>query len=278
MSKLFYSRYHISSGNTFASKIDFIRAGIRNEASISDRGFLYKFLNSETFEFQSNLYFTGELVKYNPDDSEEVVDDSTMTIKNETILNKVVARSRYIIDPSSSILMHIDVPNHISLSTFRKKFSQLFEKNHDNFFAEFSLSPIKEQYSFVEKINSFKFIKRISITLFPSNPNFADDWKEIDERLRAAQIEKYTETQETKKPNSSIIIDKETHNKFLMSEDGYGTCSATGTTITGSETTISTDGDQKNVSISLPPEITYVIEILAFAKMRLEEIIQRTLK
>lgn len=276
MAKLFYSRYHISTGKDISDKLDFILIGLRNDACISDRGYLYKFFNSEIVEFNGIEYVTGEIVKYNPNDTEEVVDDLTMTLKDENVRNKVVAKARYIIDPTSSILMHFEVPNIITLSTFRNKFVKLFEENHDNFFTELTLSPIKEQYSFIEKIKTFKSVKQISITLFPSNPNFADKWRAIDERLRNNEIDKYKEIQENFKPNANIKIDEETENKFLMSEDGYGECKAIGITQEGEEKKISTKDNQKNIYSNIPVNYNQALDILQNVSDTLKEIIKRT--
>ncbi|MCP4551600.1 MAG: DUF4747 family protein [Bacteroidetes bacterium] len=279
MEKIFYSRYHISTGKDLTDKLDFILTGLRNDASVSDRGFLYKFFNSEIVEFNKTEYVTGELVKYNPDDDEEVVDDETMTIKTENIHNKVIGKVRYIIDPTSSIIMHFERPNIISTYSFRKKFALLFEQNHDNFFTEFSISPIKEQYSFIEKIKTYKAVKRISITLFPSNPNYSDRWKSIDERMRDIGIDKYREIQEANKPNANIKIDDETENKFLMSEDGYGECDAFGITENGDEKRISTRDRLKNIHSTIPDEIANrALDILQNVSETLNEIIKRTSK
>lgn len=276
MAKLYFSRYHISTGKDLSDKLDFILIGLRNDASNSDRGFLYKFFNCEIVEFNGTEYVAGELVKYNPDESEDVVDDETMTIKSANIHNRVVARAKYIIDPTSSVLMHFEVPNLISINTFRKKFSTLFEQNHDNFFTEFSISPIKEQYSFIEKIKTFKSVKRIAITLFPSNPSYADRWKSIDERLRRNEIDKLREIQETKKPNASIKVDEETESKFMMSEDGYGECDAYGISENGEEKRISTKDRQKNVNTNMPNEMDKAIDILQNVTETLKDIIKRT--
>lgn len=278
MAKIYYSRYHISTSRDLTEKLDFILNGLRNDASISDRGFLYKFFNSEIVKYDNKEFITGELVKYNPDNNEEVVDDETMTIKNESIHNRVVAKARYIIDPSSSILMNFEIPNIISLLNFRKKFEQLFEKNYDNYFTVFSLSPIKEQYSFIEKIKTFRAVKKISITLYPSNPNYAERWKNIDIRMRQIGVDKYREIQETKKPNSNIIIDEDTENKFLMSEDGYGECSAFGIAPDGEEKTISTRDNLKNLNSNIPDNMCKAIDILINVSETLKEIILRTSK
>lgn len=278
MKTIYYSRYHISTGKDLSDKVDFILTGLRNDASVPDRGFLYKFFNSEIVVFNNIEYITGELVKYDPERVEEVVDDCDMTLKSEKLHNKVVAKVRYIIDPTSSMLVHFEVPNMISLSNFRKKFQLLFEQNHDNFFTEISLSPIKEQYSFIEKIKAFKALKKISITLYPSNPNFAERWRNIDERMRRNCVDKYRETQENQKPNANIIIDEETENKFLMAEDGYGECDAYGINDIGEEKHISTKDTVKNVSTNLPDETTKALDILYNISETLKDIIKRTSK
>ncbi len=278
MKTIYYSRYHISTGKDLSDKVDFILTGLRNDASVRYRGFLYKFFNSEIVVFNNIEYITGELVKYDPERVEEVVDDTDMTLRSESLHNKVVAKVRYIIDPTSSMLVHFEVPNIISLSNFRDKFRLLFEQNHDNFFTEILLSPIKEQYSFIEKIKAFRSIKKISITLYPSNPNFAERWRSIDERMRRNGVDKYRETQENQKPHANIMIDEETENKFLMAEDGYGECDAYGISDTGAERHISTKDAVRNVSTSLRDETTTALDILYNISETLQDIIKRTSK
>lgn len=278
MAKLFFTRYTITTGGQMTDKFDFLLNGLKNDARINYRSFIYRFFDTEVFELDGKDYIAVHLVKYNPDDMEEVVDEATKKLRDENLRNKVVGKARFIIDPSSSILMFSEVSNIISKNIFNKKFCSLFEENHGNYFTEFYISPIKEQYSFIEKVHSFKSIKKIAITLFPSNPNFAERWRNIDERLRRNNIKKYKETQENIKPEESIIIDEETESKFLMSEDGYGESNASGITTEGVEKTISTKDSQKIISKSIPNDMSAAIDVLRIVAETLQDIVSRTSK
>ena len=276
MAKLFFSRYTINSGGQYTDKFDFLLNGLKNEANTTYRNYIYRFFDTEVFEYEGKDYIAGHLVKYNPEDMEEVVDETTQKLRDENLRNKVEGKARFIIDPSSSILMFFEVSNVISKNTFVNKFCKLFEQNHENYFTEFFISPIKEQYSFIEKVRTFRAIKKVTITLFPSNPNFADRWKSIDERLRKNNINKYKETQENSKPNSQIIVDEETENKFLMSEDGYGKSDATGINEYGEEATISTKDSEKIVTKHVPNDLEKAVDVLRIVAETLQEIVNRT--
>jgi hypothetical protein len=276
MAKLFFSRYTLTSGGQYTDKFDFLLNGLKNEASTTYRNYVYRFFDTEVFEFEGKDFIAGHLVKYNPEDMEEVVDETTRKLRDENLRNKVEGKARFIIDSSSSILMFFEVSNVITKSTFIDKFCKLFEQNHGNYFTQFYISPIKEQYSFIEKVRSFKAIKKIVITLFPSNPNFADRWRSIDERLRKNNINKYKEIQENNETESRIIVDEETENKFLMSEDGYGKSDATGINENGEEKTISTKDSEKIVTKLVPNDQQQVVDILRIVAETLQEIVNRT--
>jgi len=276
MSKLLFARYTITSGGQIHDKFDFLLNGLKNEAMTSFRNYVYSFFDTEVFVFEGKEYIAGQLVKYNPDEVEEVVDEETKKIRDENLRNKVIGKAKFIIDPSSSILMFSEIPNVIATNNFIDKFHKLFELNHDNFFTEFHIVPIKEQYSFIEKVHQFRVIRKISIILFPSNPRFAERWRIVDERLRRNNIEKYREIQENAKPEAKIIIDEETESKFLMSEDGYGESKASGINELGIEKTISTNDSEKIVSKSIPNDLDKAVDVLRVVAETLQEIINRT--
>lgn len=278
MALFFFSRYHIATGKDMQDKVDFLLTGVRNDATTDYRGFLYKFFDSEVITWDGKEFITGHLVKYNPDDVEKVVNEETMKIIDEDVKNKVVGMARYIIDTSSSVIMYCEIPGVISKETFIKRFVELFETNHDNFFTEFSISPIKEQYSFIERIKMFKAVKKITITLFPSNPNYADRWRNIDERLRSNHITKYREVQENNKIGENIIIDEETESKFLMSEDGYGVSNAAGIDENGQENAISTEDTNKHVALPVNVDLNNVVDVLQTVADTLQDIVKRTQK
>lgn len=276
MAQLFFSRYTITSGGQIKDKFDFLLNGLKNEAQTNYRSFIYRFFDTEEFQLDGKEYIAGQLVKYNPEDIEEVVDDLTKKLRDENLRNKVIGKARFIIDPSSSILMFFEVPNVIVKNNFIDKFCKLFELNHGGFFTEFHIAPIKEQYSFIERVQKFKAIKKIVITLFPSNPNYAERWRNIDERLRRNNINKYKEIQENTKPEANILIDEETESKFLMSEDGYGESTASGINEEGIEKTISTKNSEKIVSKAVPNDIDKAVDVLKIVVETLQQIIIRT--
>lgn len=278
MSKLFFSRYSIATGDQINDKFDFLLDGLKNEAKVNSRGYVYGFFDTEVFKNNEQEYIAGHLVKYSPDEMSEVVDEITKEIRDETLKNKVIGKARFIIDPSASILMFFEVTNIITSKSFIEKFCKLFIENHEGFFTEFNISPIKEQYSFNEKIKQFRSIKKITITLFPSNPRFADRWQSIDERLRNNHISKYKEIQENFKFDSNIVVDEETENKFLMSEDGYGESSAKGINEDGFERTISTKDSDRVISKEVPNNTDKALDILFVVSDTLDEIIKRTTK
>lgn len=278
MAQLFFSRYTISSSGQFKDKFDILLNGLKNEAQTNYRNSIYQFFDTEVFQFGGKDFIAGQLVKYNPDDTEEVVDDVTKKLRDQNLRNKVIGKARFIIDPSSSILMFFEVPNVIVKKAFMDKFCKLFKLNHEGFFTEFHIAPIKEQYSFIERVQNFKAIKKIAITLFPSNPNYAERWRSIDERLQRNYINKYKEIQENAKPEASILIDEETESKFLMSEDGYGESTASGINEEGIEETISTKNSEKIVSKSVPNDLDKALDVLMIVVETLQEIINRTKK
>jgi hypothetical protein len=259
-------------------KFDLLLDGLRDEATFEQRGFSFRFLDSEVFEFDGKEFIGGNLIKYDPDDQEEVINETTRKLHIEFVPNKVIGKSRFILDPKSSILMFTEVPRAISAGLFIVAFSKLFEMNHDHFFTTFHVSTIKERYSFMERVRQFKLIKLVSMTLFPSNPNFDERWESIDERLRQHEITRYREIQENKSSNGSVKIDEETSNKFLMSEDGYGSSRVSGIDGNGRYKTISTKDVDKSIFEEIPTDLNSFTQILEKGYDTLQEIIERTLK
>jgi len=278
MPNVYFSRYHITTAFNYKNKQDFFEIGLRSEKSTTGRGYIFKFLNQGVYIVDNSTYLTGELVKYRPDGYEDVVNEDENKIEFENIHNKVVGVSKFIIDINSSIIIHTDLPRIISLNTFREKFSELIHKNYDNFLTEFYMTPITEQYSFINELKSFRTINKITISLQPSNPRFGEKWKRIDKRLQENNIGKYKEIQESKDTSSSLVLDGETESKLFMSEDGYGESNAVGIDKNGNHKRISTKNVKKNIFSSIAnAEITFE-NILNSSYDILKQITDRVLK
>ena len=170
--------------------------------------------------------------------------------------------------------MFNEVGQLFSRDTFIDVFCELFEKNHDNFFIEFQIKPLLEQYSFIEEVRKFISLKRVVINLVPSNPRFADRWKRVDERLRNDNVTNYKEVYENKREQESLKLDEDIEDKFLMSEDGYGESRAQGLTERG-ERTITTKNNNKQIKAKAN-NTDDIVAILEKLVVILKELINRT--
>ncbi len=274
MSKFNFARFHLHTSKDLSDKNAFILKGLSIEGKKEDRGHLYSFSNIKQQNENGVTFIFGQLLKYDPHSDEETYDESKSVIINTQIKNRVLGKASFIINSDSSIIAFSPAPNIITQERFIKTFRDLFKENHENMFTDISLSLIKEQYTFIEKVRTLKTIKRIKITLYPSNPNNRDRWKDIDERLQKNDITKYTETLENNKDESGIIIDDETENKFLMSEDGYGDCMAVGSDENDGEKKITTKEKNRTITFDVDnaESLSLLIEIF---RSKIKQITER---
>jgi hypothetical protein len=279
MSKLLFNRYHFLTSIDVKDKLDFLSTGISEGASYSNGNFVYKFIETESISDETSQYIVGYLVKYSPHGYGEVFDETSGTVKYGEIKNKVIAKSLFIIDLLESVIVFQEVYNLLTKGIFIRAFNQLFSSQFE-MFVEFEISGIKEQYSFINQVKKLKKIERISISLVPSNPRFAENWKDIDERMRENNIDKYKEIQESTKGDFGIKLDKETEGKLQMSEDGYGESKASGIDENGNEIMISTVTKNQDVNEILPKEIENrgAKSVLRFIHGTLQRIKDRTNK
>lgn len=276
MAKFYFSRFTLAHSIP-KDKYEVLYEGISEKGTISKKNYNFSFFEIEEFEEGDKRYLTGFLVKINPLDTEQVVDEESGQIRDESLVNRVVGKSRFIIDVNSSLIMFAEVPNVIGDKIFRKRFIELFEENHSHFFVDLNINLIKERYTFITLLKQFKSINRIEIILFPSNPNFSERWEAIDTRLRANKIRKYREIQENDKVEESIIVDTETEDKFLMSEDGYGKSKASGIDADGLQKTITTNNNEKIVTDTIATSsMDKAIDLLGKLNDTLQQIISRT--
>jgi hypothetical protein len=275
MADFYFSRYHLTAGGNYVEKTEILSSGIGGTKSITYRKDNFRFVYSQEERVGNKNYLVGILAKYKPEDEEQVINNNQ--IDNVTLQNRVLATVRFIIDPQSSIIIFEESRSHIPKDSFPKRFIELFEENYESDDVwDFSIAPITEEYNFSERIKGLAIIKKIIINLVPSNPNNADLWEEVDERLRNNRITNYKEIQENKNDGQSIIIDSETESKFYMSEDGYGVSTAKGIDEVGNPTTISTKDSNKWAKVSIPKDIDGLRAIIEACQNMLNDIVRRT--
>src|SRR5690606_16485167 len=108
-------------------------------------------------------------------------------------------------------------------------------------------------------------------------PRFADRWEDVDERLREHNIGRYQEIQETKN-RGGIILDEETENKILMSEDGYGTAKVKGIDQNGVPTILTTKSRERVVTADVPRKIVDqgIVSVVNYLSKVIQKIKDRT--
>lgn len=269
---MFFNRLHLNLPDN-RLKRPFIVDGIRSVAAAGFNDYSYKIIDIETFE----NYILGYLIKYDPYGRGEILDEETGTARPGGTVNNIVAKSVFLINTDEMIIAYEEIPNMISKTMFVRMFNELFRINHQGQDYEFSISSIKEQYSFIQHVQTMREIKKISISLVPSNPSNADLWRDTDERLQNNNITKYREIQESN-TTEGLIIDEETIAKIAMSEDGYGTAEASGQDENGNPITITTKTRDQEITQNLPDHIerSGMSNIINYLSRTFERIRQRT--
>jgi hypothetical protein len=272
MAKLIFNRLHLNISDNKPKK-PFIIDGIKSAAAAGYNDYSYKIIEAET----SAAYVKGYLVKYDPYGRGEVLDESTGTSKPGGTVNNIVAKSLFLINIDEMIIAYEEVNNLISKRMFARMFTELFNINHSEQNYEFSISSIREQYSFIQQVKNLKEIRKVAITLYPSNPNNSDLWRDTDERMQANRITKYKEVQESNNENG-IKIDDETIAKMAMSEDGYGIAEASGFDEQGHPVTITTRTRNQEITLNLPDTVekSGLDDIISYLRRTFEKISIRT--
>ena len=269
---MFFNRLHLNLPDN-GLKRPFIIDGIRSVAAAGYNDYSYKIIDVET----SGGFILGYLVKYDPYGRGEVLDESTGTARPGGTVNNIVAKSMFLINTDEMVIAYEEVNNLISKTMFVRMFSELFRINHDEQNYEFSISSIREQYSFIEQVRTMREIYKVSISLVPSNPSNADLWRDTDERLQSNRITKYREVQESHTAEG-LVIDDETIAKMAMSEDGYGVAEASGQDEYGNPVTFTTKTRNQEITQNLPDHIEQsgISRIIEYLSRTFERIRSRT--
>jgi hypothetical protein len=275
----YFSRYHFESIE--GEKNSYLKKGLSTKAVVDINNFKYRFFDVEDAVFVDQLedfkVLVGFLEKYDPFAKDEAVDEENEKKKIVPVKNRIVGKVRFIIYPEYSLIIFHEDRNVINRKTFKVVFEELFSKNHKSKDSTISLSNINQSYSFIEKVKEFTQIRRIVIELVPSNPNFADNWKDIDNGLRGDNITKYREVQENNKKNQSIRVNELTKQKFEMAVDGYGESTVVGN-INGKPETISTSDKERQVRKKIPNYAQENQSILKYLIDTIRNVRERTKK
>lgn len=276
MPTFYFSRFRLNKDfSDYYDKALHLYESIGGKVSYEFRRDHYRFVGIYLDKIDGVDYITGRIIKYKQKHTESVLDDSSNSISEIVVNNKLLAAARFIIRPTEGIIAYEAVPSYIPKNTFPVIFANLLELNGTNNL-KISVAPITNENAFFSRIDEIKHIKRITIDLVPSNPSNRDIWKSLDERLKRDNITNYRETQENKAPGGSINIDEETKSKMIMTEDGYGKATVEGQDQDGEYVKISTDDTDKHVSKRINFDFSQVTDYISSLVLVFQEIVKRT--
>ncbi|GJQ61066.1 MAG: hypothetical protein SCALA702_01190 [Melioribacteraceae bacterium] len=258
---------------SYSDKAKFLEKGLRTNKFLILREFEWGFFDIGKLSTNSNDDFlTGYLVKYKPNEVDEVVDTKKRKLLDQVLNNSVRSKARFFLHIKSGIIAYHCPANHISQKQFKKNFSKLFESAFDGFFVSSKINTIEEKFEIFEALKKFEILEKIEISLHPSNPSNREIWKHLDNRFKQLSVSTYKEIY-TAKPNSNGLIDveqdNEIHSKIHMSLDGYGETIGTGQ-INSKRKRVSTD-DVPIIMMapndSVPPKIVLEYLMETFKKI-----------
>lgn len=278
MPNFFFSRFRLNQDfKVYYDKTLAIYDAIDGKFPIEYRKDNFKFVNMDLIKEGSINYITGRIVKYKLEQSLDVIEEGSSEISEVVVKNKILATSKFIIRPEEGIIAFEDIPSYIPKDTFPRIFEDLFKANNEKQLT-ITISPITDENAFFTRIKEIKEIKRVVISLVPSNPSNRDVWKEMDEKLKKDNITNYKEIQENKSPNGSIKIDEETKSKLHMSEDGYGKSQVQGVDKDGDFITVSTKDADKHLKKKVQYDFDEIRSYIQYLSSKFVDIINRTNK
>lgn len=226
-------QYHFGRLNLIAvydNKKDYLEKGLKTQKVINDRNQRWGFFDVNLIQIEGESYYSGYLVKYNPEgEEEEIVNLEEGRIEEQTFINSVRAKSRFFLNVRSGVIAFY-LRTGINKKQFKDFFCKIFELGHENFFVNTEIQDIENDYDFFNRIRKFETIFEVQIYLHPSNPSNHDRWKRVDERIKALNAYSYKEIIQGKKNDEGLKIldDDEFVSKIHMAQDGYGTAKVQG--------------------------------------------------
>lgn len=227
-------RYFLARLNVIfadSDKLSLLQNALSSAAVLEVRGQRWGFYEFGRLDESGGPFFTGYLVKYKPEVEEEIVVPERHTIEDRAIENRVLAKSRFFLHAESGLMFYQPVASQISRKLFALRFAEVFEHAMANFFVDAEVQAIEEQLRFLDELKSLDNVRRVSISLHPSNPSNREVWRSLDEKLRnfnASSYREYYESDPRRGASLNVVGSEDVSQKITMAEDGYGRVEAEG--------------------------------------------------
>lgn len=205
------------------SKRAYILKSLKKHQLVKRRDFEWGFLGVEELTYAEQDFVYGYLVKVRPTLDEEVIDRDKHASSYESLSNAIVAKCDFFLHYRSGVMAYRPISNQVSAQLFRDRFSDVFMEANERIFCDAEIQTIQEDLEIFEAIKRFKTIRKLEVVLHPSNPSSRYLYRKKDGQLKSMDVEKYTETYESKRKEGIIIPDdSEAYANIVMATDGYG--------------------------------------------------------
>ena len=231
-------------------KEDFFFLGLKSGQSTQVHERQFMLADIQKIEVNQKIFFYGRLNKYGITDIEQmnVAEQKTDKVHVE---QAIIGYSHFIIEIRENILAY-STNKQISNAQFLKQFEEIFNFGIQSIETSVEINPIKDNYSFYEKLQQLSEIKEISLAIIPTNPDADDIIRDIDEKLKKQNVRQKTILYLSKP--GGIQLDEEIKKNSVYTDKGYGRGRALGKDKNGRSIKIyskRTDKQRKSTSISI---------------------------
>lgn len=217
---------------------------IKNPKPMKYRSSAWSFIDIAEYNQDGFYFIFGRLSKYAPNGEVGVVDELIRCEIKQPEPNLIVASSPFVYIPEHSGIVFLNVSGHIEVRTFVKRFCDIIEKTHHNFFVDCDIELVTDLKSFAAKLLSLDGIYKIEARISPPNPLFSPLWESLEKYLRSRNTDRMTVVEDA--PGSEVLktalpylveeASQQTEDKrfiperkipigdaaILMAADGYG--------------------------------------------------------
>jgi len=256
--------------------------------------FTWTFIDIEDARKKRAPYIFGRLAKYAVDGHVPIVDTKQRKKREALAPNLLQASSPFVYLPDYSGIAYLHVWNQIQDDLFPRRFKQLIEATHDNFFVDCTIEPVADYGTFAKRLEKLGTVKHISAKVHPPNPLFGRLWAPLKAYLaeRNAQELELRETREGGRGLSTDIVNLVrdaaagsaelfektpaiTDAAILMAADGYGHAKLIGEK-NGAEIIVRTSDAQESFAFTKEPDPAALAKLATAAFRRVNK--QRQMK
>jgi len=169
------------------------REMLQSDTIVTDRKGLFDWVFGDFQEIKlsgtEGSVFFGRLGKVRKEKISTFYDEKNHTFIKDSLSKRFATYSNFVIHPVKHIIVFEEKKPDISISQFQQFFSSLYLRSHGDF-SNIRVEPIVEIENIFDKLNNYDKIIKIDFDLFPSNPDDSEEFRSLDQALRATKAKK----------------------------------------------------------------------------------------